>query len=36
MITNDAVIQVANKLLIAADSDYLSAIAEKNKPSEKG
>jgi hypothetical protein len=36
IITNDAVIQVANKLLIAADSDYLSAIAEKNKPSEKG
>jgi len=36
IIINDALIQVANKLLIAADCDYLSAIATKNKPLEKG
>jgi len=35
-IINDTVIQVANKLLIASTSDYLVAIADKNKPSEKG
>lgn len=29
---NDAIIQVANKLLIASDAYYLSAIADRNKP----
>ncbi|MEZ2334775.1 DUF4238 domain-containing protein [Mucilaginibacter sp. RCC_168] len=36
MFINDTLIQVANKLLIAATSDYLGDIADKNKPPEKG